>query len=366
MPLENAFAIIMAGGKGERFWPHSRTRNPKPLLRLVGDLTLIEQTVERIQNILPPANIVIVTNNDFVEPMRSLLPSIPSQNFIGEPIGKDTAPCIVLGAVMAKTLSRSKNPVLIALPADHAIKNSVLFAKTIESCIPFAEKGKIATIGVTPHYPSSGYGYIKCGRPLPSPKTDFKINEVETFREKPDFETAKKLFEDKSWKWNCGVFIMSHDTLCDTLSKYSPELYHLHQKLLKAASENSLTQSLPNVYPEVNKISIDFAIMEKAFGNMVVATFDSDWDDVGSWTALRSQIRPDKSNNVIRGTHVGIDTQNCIIVGEQNHLIATLDIDDLIIVNTGDATLVCNAKSAQRIKDIVKEIASHPEYAKYL
>jgi len=364
MHKDNLYAVIMAGGKGERFWPQSRMSHPKQLLRLIGNLTLIEQTVERLSPLLSPQNIFIITNADYVAPMKSLLPSLPKENIVGESVGRDTAPCVALATAMVKARAKSDKAIMIVLPSDHSIGNSEALLETISDTIPFAEEGKLVTIGIPPSGPSTGYGYIHCG-PVISSKGAVKFHECLGFKEKPSLEKAEELLREGCYKWNSGIFIWSVAAISKAFELHAPALAKAIPLIQKAAEQGKLVDLLQSEYEKLERISIDYAVMEKA-DNIVVAEASFPWDDVGSWTALRNQIRPEQNNNVVRGLHVGIDSKNCIVVGDATHLIATIDVDDLVIVHTDDATLVCNARSAQRVKEMVKLISSHPELSSFV
>lgn len=364
MPDRDLFAVIMAGGKGERFWPQSRQSHPKQLLRLIGSLTLIEQTVDRLKPIVNPENVLIITNDDYVAPMRSLLSDIPAENIIGEPVGRDTAPCVALATSIVKAKSNSDDAVMMLLPADHVIKDTNSMLKVLKDSALVAKDGKIVTIGVTPTFASTGYGYIHCGEKLDE-NLATPFYKGLGFKEKPSLDVAEKFISEGCYKWNSGMFLWSAGTIIDAFKMHTPSLALATEKLEEALKNNKLEEELPKEYSKLENISIDYAVMEKV-DNVVVAECSFDWDDVGSWTALRNQIRPGKNNNVTRGLFEGIDTENCIIVGDSNHLIATVDIKDMIIVHTDDATLVCNGKSAQRIKELVKQIGSKPELEKFL
>jgi mannose-1-phosphate guanylyltransferase len=358
------FAVIMAGGKGERFWPQSRTSKPKQLLRLIGNLTLIEQTVDRLTPLVPHKNIIIITNEDYVAPMQSLLEDVPKENIIGEPMGRDTAPCIALAAAIVASKTDNPDAVMVVLPADHVINDTEAMVNVLKDCAEVAQKGNIVTIGVNPSYPSTGYGYIKCGPQIES-GTDTNFYESGGFREKPDAPTATNFLEAGCYRWNSGMFAWSVSTIMKAFEEHAPELAKGADIIRDAITQDDFERKLKIQYELFEKISIDYAVMEKV-DNVVVAECTFDWDDVGSWTALRNQIRPSENNNVIQATHIGLDTKDCIIVGESNHLISTIDVEDLIIVNTEDATLICKSKSAQRVKEIVHMIADKPEFKGYL
>lgn len=364
MDKHNFYAVIMAGGKGERFWPQSRSSNPKPLLRLVGDLTLIEQTVERLKSVALPENIFIITNCDYVPPMKSLLSDIPAENIIGEPVGKDTAPCIAMATAVVSAKSAVKNPVMGIFPADHVIKDVDAFAKVINDSADLAVKGGIVTIGVNPTYPSTGYGYIHCGENIPS-ESDTLFYKGLGFKEKPDQATARKFLSEGSYKWNAGMFIWSVSTIMDAFGKFAPELKSSAENIGKSVKNGKFLETVEAEYSKLKRNSIDYAVMEK-ITNLVVAECSFSWDDVGSWTALKNQIRPSENNNIIRGLHSGLNTNNCIIVGENGHLISTVDVDDMIIVHTDDVTLVCKTHSAQRLKELLKQMSSDPKFSKYM
>ncbi|MCK5844841.1 MAG: mannose-1-phosphate guanylyltransferase, partial [Victivallales bacterium] len=360
---QGVFAVVMAGGKGERFWPQSRIARPKQLLRLIGDLTLIEQTVTRLSLLVPSENVIVVTNTDYVAPMRELL-DIPNDNIIGEPMGRDTAPCVALAAAVVASKTDDPNAVMLVLPADHVINDKESLTEALSDCADLAAAGKIVTIGVNPTFPSTGYGYIQCGDRL-SLDCSTTFYEGAGFREKPDAETAEEFIEAGCYKWNSGMFAWSVSTILEAFKTYAPNLADGADAIKKSIVANSFEDDLKGLYRSFEKISIDYAVMEKV-DNVVVAECSFDWDDVGSWTALRNQLVEDDSRNVVKANHVGLNTKNSIIVGDPSHLIATIDVDDLIIVHTDDATLVCRTDSAQRVKEIVHKLASDDSMKEYL
>ncbi len=364
MERKDIYAVLMAGGKGERFWPQSRTSTPKPLLRLVGELTLIELTIERIRPFVSPENILIITNREYIAPIQSLFSGIPHQNIIGEPVGRDTAPCLALAAAVIKARNPAGNPVMIVLPSDHVIKDNEVLASVLLECAEFASKGRIVTMGVAPTAPSTGYGYICCGNRLKE-GTKTAYYEALQFKEKPDIETARKFLQEKNYRWNSGIFIWSVSTFASAMKRHCPDLSTAYDSFRGAAAKGGLPEALQEIYPRLPRISIDYAMMEKA-ENVIVAEWNHYWDDVGSWTALRNQIKASEGNNVIRGLHCGVGTSDCIVVGDANHLVATLDVKDLVIVHTDDVTMVCSAQSAQRVKELVRLMASKPDLAKFL
>lgn len=365
MENKNFYAIVMAGGKGERFWPQSRLNHPKQLLRLIGNLTLLEQTVERLKPLVPAENILIITNQDYVAPMQSLLTNLPTENIIGEPVGRDTAPCVALAAGIVHAKAGNDKAIMFLLPADHIIRNVQAMRNELEDCAKLAgEQDSIVTIGVNPTSVSTGYGYIKCGEQI-TDGTKTKFFKSLGFKEKPNMETAKKFISAGNYRWNSGIFIWSVKTIMDAFKQHAPHLEAMTKQFTKASSQNNIERILAYEYGKCDKISIDYAVMEKV-ENVIVAECSFDWDDVGSWTALRNQVRPDEKNNVVRGLFASIDSANNIVVSDSKHLITAIDVEDLIIVHTDDATLVCNAKSAQRIKELVHNLGLDPKLSKFL
>lgn len=361
----NAFAVIMAGGRGERFWPESRIAHPKQLLRLLDGITMIEQTVRRIAPLFPPERIVIATNERYVPAMRALFADIPPENILGEPAARNTAPCIAMAAAYVGTLAKDRDPVIAVFPSDHAIQDAASFRSVVADCTAFARSREcIVTIGIAPTFPATGYGYIQTGARLDFPADSVFFNAV-AFREKPDPETAKAYLESGNFRWNGGMFFFSAGTLMNAFALHAPFLADFCNTAAGAfrARDNA---ALAAAYCSVQKISIDYAIMEKAH-NVVVAEASFDWDDVGSWTSLRNQIPPDENRNVVRARHAGIDTGDCIVFSDDDsHLIATAGLHDTIVVHTADATLVCSDSYAQKIGQLLKLMDADPDLKKYL
>lgn len=361
----SAYAVVMAGGKGERFWPQSRLSNPKQLLRLLGNLTLIEQTIDRLSGLFSYSRIIVVTNKNYVAPMRSLLSHLPEGNIIGEPEGKDTAPCIATAAAYIRRITQESDPVICLFPSDHIISDNAAFCSTVHDSIEVAGKtGNIVTLGIKPNAPMTGYGYIEVGDILDyHRRTVFR--KVCGFKEKPSLLLSEQYVADGFHRWNSGIFVMNHSSFVKALKQFAPDIYQFYHSVLAFYADQEPEEKLAELYGKIHEISIDYAVMEKT-DNIITAEASFDWDDVGSWTSMRNQIQPVDHNNVVRGLHAGLDTQDCIIIGNSNHLIATVDVKDLVIVATEDATLVCNAKSAQRIKELVKLISAQSDLEKFV
>ena len=366
---KDCYAVVMAGGRGERFWPQSRLANPKQLLRLLGNLTLIEQTMERLMDIFLPENIFIVTNEMYVDPMRKLISGIAPENIIGEPCSRDTAPCMAASASFIRARSESSDPILCFLPSDHMIEDHEGFSRGISDCMELAASSpsSIVTLGIKAAEPHTGYGYIRAGKRIPRNAPGETIFfKGEGFYEKPSLETARKYVEDGSFFWNAGIFVMRFSALKAAARTATPELADFMEDAVKLFMEKGLDpDAIREPYENLKSISIDYAVMENC-PDIVLAMADFDWDDVGSWTSLRSQMEPSENNNIVKALHKGIQTENCIIVGDTKKLIATLNVKDLVIVDTDDALLVCDAGSAQHIKELVKQLAADPELKKFV
>ena len=356
----------MAGGKGERFWPQSRLSSPKQLLRLLGNLTLIEQTIERLYPVFCKENIFVVTNGIYVEPMRKLIPSLPETNIIGESSRKDTAPCIAATVAYIKSLTKEEDPVICFLPADHVINDTASFADVLSDSLDMAENTEnIVTVGITPNQPQTGFGYIETGDPIPASGST-KFRKALQFREKPDITTAQQYYDAGNYKWNSGIFFAKSSIWIKEFKRSAKELADFIRDAVPVLKKESWgSAAFEKLFSTLTPISIDYAIMEQA-ENVITAEGNFDWDDVGSWTSLRNQIEADEDKNVIRGLHKGIGTKNCIIVGDSEKLIATVDVEDMVIVNTEDSLLVCSAKSAQKIKELVGILEKDPVLNKFV
>lgn len=361
---DNAYAVIIAGGKGERFWPQSRLSRPKQLLRLLGNITLIERTVERIHCQFPYERIFIITTDDYVAPIRSMLFSLPPENVISEPCGRDTAPCIVYAAAHIKSLDPGSDPVLCIFPSDHLIKEEDIFSGIVADCASHAaEEENIVTIGIKPTYACTGYGYICIGDRIVSDRQS-EFSSVRSFREKPCRELAEEYLASGEYLWNSGMFFFRHSVLAGILRTQAPDLYSFSIQMEEAVGKAD-TGTIRQCYDAVRKSSFDVSVMEKN-SCTVVAKGEFTWDDLGTWTSMKNQLVPDENGNAVLGLHTGIETENCVVIGEPDHLVATIGVKDLIVVHTDDATLICDAKSAQRVKELTQLLASKPDLESFL
>jgi mannose-1-phosphate guanylyltransferase len=364
------YVIIMAGGRGERFWPVSREKTPKQLIALLGKRSFLQQTVDRVRPLVPLKNILIITNAVQAPEVRRQLPGLPTRNIIAEPCGRDTCAAVTLGAAVVG--ARSTTAVMAVLPADHVIADEKTFRQVLADAFDLAGRGRvIVTIGIKPVEPATGYGYIHVGAPLPTPEgakpyktTFFK---AERFVEKPNLEKALEYLGSGEYRWNAGMFIWSFVTVTEGLQKHQPEMYEACQRWFKAAGTPArLNRVLAAEYPGLKKISIDFALMEHA-RNVVVADGSFAWDDLGSWTALARHLKPDAAGNCAVADFVHIDAaRNIIFDARTRHRtpIAVVGLKDSILVLTDDATLLADKSQAQKIKELVAKLAGDKQYAK--
>jgi mannose-1-phosphate guanylyltransferase len=364
------FVIIMAGGKGERFWPVSREKTPKQLITLLGKRSFLQQAVDRVLPLVPLKNILIITNAVQAPLVRKQLPKLPKQNVIAEPCGRDTCAAVTLGAAIVG--SRSTTAVMAVLPADHVIPEEKKFQQVLSDAFDLASRGRvIATIGIKPTEPATGYGYIHAGAALPSPagvkpyKTAFF--KAERFVEKPNYERAIEYLNSGEYRWNAGMFVWSFVTVTEGLQKHQPEMYEACQRWFKVANNPAkLDKILAKEYPAIKKISIDFALMEHA-QNVVVADGSFEWDDLGSWTALARHLKADAEGNCAVGDFIHVDAARNIIFDARTKNrtpIAVVGLRDSILVQTDDATLLAHKSQAQKIKELVAKLAQTPAYKK--
>jgi len=364
---KDRFVIIMAGGKGERFWPVSREKTPKQLISLLGEESFLQQAVNRVAPLAPMENILVITNAVQAPQVRRQLPALPKENVVAEPVGRDTCAAVTLGAALVG--ARSTSGVMAVLPADHVIPREKPFQQVLNDAFDVAAREKaILTIGIKPTEPATGYGYIRVGEPLPPPagarayKTAFY--RAEKFVEKPDYETAVKYVNSGRYRWNAGMFLWSFATITEGLQEHQPDMHAACQRWFQAAATPSkLKQILAREYPEIPKISIDYALMERA-RNVVVADGAFEWDDLGSWTALARHLKPDAQGNCAAADFIHVDSANNIIFDarakNRRAPIALVGLQDTILVQTDDATLLASKAQAQKIKDLVKRLASDP------
>jgi len=345
---KNLYAVIMAGGKGTRFWPLSRETFPKQFLRLVGDRTLLQNTIHRLEGEIPPENFMIITTGPHSElVLWQTKDSLASGCAVIEPEGKNTAPAIALAAFKLRKLS--KDALMLVLPSDHFIKDPDAFKNTIRQAIPVAKEGKIVTFGVVPSRPETGYGYINAGRLLKK-----GVYQVKRFIEKPDLKKAVEFLKEGSYYWNSGIFLFRARDIIDEFKKYMPDLYGAFLKAEKSLNTGDEGEALKGVYEALKGESIDYGIMERS-KRVAVVKGDFGWSDIGSWNAMGEFLEKDESENVVLGNVVKIDTAGSIIFSS-GRLIATIGLKDMVVVDTSDATLICPRERVQEVKGLVDKL----------
>jgi len=343
----------MAGGSGTRFWPLSRQLSPKQLLKINGDDSLIQQTVKRINSLVPLNRVHIVTNENHYLEMKMQLSSIGngSCNFLIEPEGRNTAAAIGLAA--ASLYKKDPDSLMLIMPADHIIKRSERFLDIVRHAAEIAKKDYLVTFGIKPNRPETGYGYIKA-RSQKSEVRSQKYLKAEKFTEKPDLETAKRYLKEGDYYWNSGIFLWKSSVILNEIKSYLPDLYKNLMDVKKAVGGNGLDAAVRSAYQRIKPISIDYGILEKS-KKVAVIPADIDWCDVGSWSALDEVVEKDKDGNIKMGNVIDIGSVNSILYGGKR-VLATIGLKDLVVVDTDDATLVCKKTDAQKVGKIVEEL----------
>jgi mannose-1-phosphate guanylyltransferase len=359
--MVSEYVVIMAGGRGERFWPMSRLKKPKHLLPIVGDKPMLRQTLDRLPDSIPNNHRFIITNAEQVEAVRQECPDLPPENIVAEPIGRDTAAAVGLASLLVSR--KDPSATFAILPADAVIQPADSFCEVLNHAFQLASSQEVlVTVSIAPTYPSIGYGYIQKGAPLSTQTGDLTAWKVLRFVEKPDLHTAIQYLESGEYFWNAGMFVWNVRTILSALQSHTPKLYAGLLQIGQALDNGTeLTQALKDIYPQLEKISVDYAIMEKA-DNIITIPATFDWDDVGEWPAVSRHAHPDEDGNIHKGKTWALDSQNNLIVSNQEHTVALLGIRDTIVVHTNDATLVCSKARAQDIKKLVQELQSHPDY----
>lgn len=347
--MAKRYAVIMAGGKGERFWPLSTSKHPKQLLALVGDKPLIAQAVDRLEGLIPPENVFVVTNADLVEATQKAAPMLPVENVVGEPIGRDTAAAVACGGALVA--AKDPDGVFAVLTADQVMGDLDVFKATLSSGMDLAEQNEIlVTIGIEPTFPSTGFGYIESGDDFEQ-IGDVSFKKAVRFVEKPDAQTAQSYLDTGRFLWNSGMFIWSVSSLGNAFEAHCPAMKALMDELTEFAVRGEMVQGLGKTYPTLDKISIDYALMEKA-NNIVMGCGTFMWDDVGSWPALEGHFPQDDAGNTLIGECEQLDSANNIIYSK-DRVTAVIGAENLIVVQADGVTLVCPKDRAQDIKKMV-------------
>ncbi len=348
-----AYAVILAGGRGERFWPMSTARKPKQLLALVSRRPLLAEAVARIRPLFPPERILIITGLDLLAEVRRMVPFLPAANLIGEPCSRDTAPAITLAAALIK--ARDPQAVFCVLTADHVIGDLPVFRRALRDCLRRAsETENLFTIGIKPVFPSTGFGYIEAAAGGSASGSATVFGAVRRFVEKPELRSAVRYLAAGCYFWNSGMFIWALPVFEKALRGLAPDLARLLDQLAPVVLRRGFGDVLKKLYPGLRKISVDYALLEKA-KNIVMARGDFSWDDVGSWTALRNHYPADARGNVVVGRAEMLDAADNIVVGGEG-LVAMLGVKDLVVVRSGASVMVCHKDRVQDIKRLVARL----------
>ena len=344
----------MAGGGGTRLWPVSRKKHPKHVLPLLGERTLFQNTLDRLGGFIPPERIYVVTTAEQQQELREQAPRLPAENILIEPQPRGTAS--VVGLAAAVLLKRDPEAVMLVLPSDHFIRNRDLFRLVMKVGIQVARKDYLVTLGITPTFPATGYGYIQRGTALPE-KFDYPVYRVLHFIEKPDEAKARLLLAGGSHSWNSGMFIWRSDRILEEFTRQMPELSARLERIAMAWDTPNQEATLETEWADLKSDTIDFGIMEHATNVAVLPAGGLEWSDVGSWDSLFDVLLSDSGGNVlVNGEHMPLDTHNSLVYSTGKKLVVTIGVDDLIVIDTEDALLVCHRDQAQQVRQVIENL----------
>jgi len=341
------YAVIMAGGGGTRLWPLSRRARPKQVLSLMDDRTMFQMAVDRLAPLIPPERVLVVAGRHLADALRELAPEVPAERFIVEPFGQNNGPSVALA--LAHLQREDPSAVVAVLAADHYIADTARFRAVLAAAAQVAEDDAIVMLGVTPAYPATGYGYIKQDYQLAA-VDDFPVFRVARFAEKPDFATAVHFLAEGSYTWNSGMFIAAAERLRAEYARQQPALFALMQQIEAAIGAPEYAATLDAVWPQMPRLSIDYAIMEGA-DRMAVIPVDMGWSDIGSWASLHGVLDADGAGNIVRGDALLVDTSGSLVISGRR--VVTIGVEDLIVVDTPDALLICRRDRAEDVRQVV-------------
>ncbi|MDX1638892.1 MAG: mannose-1-phosphate guanylyltransferase [Balneolaceae bacterium] len=356
------YAVIMAGGSGTRFWPKSTTKIPKQFLNLFGEQTMLQMTAQRIQKLIPSERILVITNNRYVELVQQQLPELPETNIIGEPVARNTAPCVAYAAGLLQ--QRDPDATMVVLPADHYIEQEDRFAGILQTAATKAADDCLVTIGIKPERAETGYGYIEFEQGSGETINGNRVRKVKQFTEKPDESTARQFIEAGTFLWNSGMFIWRADTVIRQFEMYQPEIYEQIEQLKTADATSA--DALWAFYEGCPSISIDYGIMEHATSVFVVPG-EFGWNDVGSWTALYELRSKDENGNAVQARYLQTEEAvNNLVQTQSDKMVALVGVENLAVVETENAILVCNLDKAQGVKQVVNALKEAEETRRFL
>ena len=352
---EHYFAVIMAGGGGTRLWPLSRKSRPKQMLRLFGEQTLFQVAIHRLEGVFDPDHILVVTVADQAAKLREQWPEIPAENYLLEPMPRGTASVVGLAAVALQ--KRDPEATMAILTADHFIQDEEKFRRLLIAADEIARQGNLVTLGISPTYPSTGYGYIHRGKTA-GEYQGMEAYEVLSFKEKPDEANARLMLQSGDYDWNSGMFIWRVDRILGEFQRLMPDLFGKLAELSQAWDTQARDEALSRIWPAIKSETIDYGIMEKAERVVVLPAKGLGWNDVGSWDSLFDVIPADQDGNIIVGAdHIGIGTSGSLVFNDgSGRLIVTIGVKDLVLIDTGDALLVCTKESAQQVRLAVSQL----------
>lgn len=362
--LSHAYAVIMAGGGGTRLWPLSRREKPKQLLPLIGQETLFQSTVKRLEGLFPPERILVVTVEEQAQEMKEQAPELPEENYLIEPAPRGTASVVGLAAMALH--KRDPQASMAILPSDHFIRNVDLFHYLLKAAFGVAENHYLVTLGITPTLPSTAYGYIQQGIALDG-GYKYPVYKVKSFKEKPNEATAQQLLRTGDHSWNSGMFIWRADAILAEIQNQMPALMDALNKIGADWDTPKQLETLVKIWKGVKVETVDYGIMEKAEKVAVLPAGGLGWSDVGSWSSLFEVLLPDMNGNIATNavTHLALETNNTLVYGGSDRLVVTIGVDDMVVVDTGDALLICKSDQSQKVKDVVEHLKKHRQ-EKYL
>lgn len=346
------YAVILAGGSGTRLWPRSRAETPKHLLNLIRpDLTMLQETVRRVLPEVRPGDAYVVTNVRHAGEVRAQLPELPGENVLVEPVGRNSGPAVAYAA--AHVHKRDPEGVMLVLPADHVILAEDDFRAAVRAGAEAAERGHLVTLGITPAYPDTGYGYMELGEPLP-PADGHEVRKVIRFTEKPDLERAKEYVQSGRYVWNSGMFMWKARVILGEMREHMPGTYETVMSLEPVLGVESEAEAVGRVWQGIEDKSIDYGVLEKS-PNVVTLPVDIGWSDIGDWAALADFSEQDEHGNAILGDAMVFDSHNSLVYSS-GRLVTAIGLEDMIVVDTGDAVLICPRSRAQEVRRVVERL----------
>lgn len=353
--LDHTYAIVMAGGSGTRLWPVSRQNRPKQMIPLVEEQSLFQATIQRLEGLFPPERILVVTVAEQATILREQAPQLPDENFILEPAPRGTASVVGLAAVVLH--QRDPQAVMAVLPSDHYIRNRELFNLLLRVAVDVAKKKYLVTLGITPTYPATIYGYIQRGDPLPE-KFAYPAYQVLHFKEKPNDKQARQMLAAGDHSWNSGMFLWRIDTILEEISRQMPDLHAVLTQIGVAWGADDQDTVLSNLWPGLRNETIDYGVMENAQKVAVLPAGGLEWSDIGNWNSLFDVLSPDKDGNIVfDGHHIPVETTNSLVYGNKNErLVVTIGVDNLIIVDAGNVLLVCHKDQSAKVRQVVDNL----------